>query len=213
LRDARAEYRYFGLYATGSAATFANVRVPELFEIPTSALLDINQPMREAMSQAIGKRRIKGVFRPWGSLLLSYFDWHDTGLNFQNSLRQNKYQQSDRFVSVCHVEGAYVHAVYASELLLKRGRRYLQYHNPDLMLAEHCYREAKAIVRQYAELMEQATFVGLPDVRLEAEDEIGIIVAQQGVSGDYLVDSTSFTFDLAERKSYMQASTRKVVEI
>lgn len=213
LKDARAEYCYFGLYALNSSATFENIYVPELFEIPTYALLDVNQAMKEAMTKVIGKRMIKGVFRPNGKLLLSYFDWHDAGPAFQNNLTQNQHQETDRFTSVCHVEGAYTYAVYASPVLLPRGRRFLQYHNPDLMLPEHCYREAKAIVKASAENMEQANFAGLPDIRLEPEDQDRIVVTQQAIDGDWLVNSVEFTFDMAERKSFMKVSTRKVFEI
>ena len=204
---------YFGLYATGQNATFSNVYVPELFEIPTFALLDINQAMKDAMTKLIGKRKIKGVFRPTGELLLSYFAWNDSLPIFEDSLKQNQYQQSDRFVSVCHVEGAYTYAVYASPTLLPQGRRFLQYHNPDLMLPEHCYREAKMIIKELAEQQHQATFVGLPDIRVEPEDLAPIVVAEQNIDDDFLVDDVEFSFDLPKRQDNMQASTRKKVDV
>lgn len=213
LRDARIEECHFGLYALGASATFENVRVPELYEIPYFSLLDINQAMKEAMTELIGQRKIKGVFRPDGKLLLSYFSWHDQGPAFENSLKRNQYRQSDRFVSVCHVEGAYTWAEYASPVLLPRGRRFVQIHNPDLMLAEHCYREAQATVREAAEQMEQATFSGPPDLRAEPEDESQVVVDQQNLNDTYLLDSVELSFDLPKRQSETTISTRKKVNV
>lgn len=202
---------YFGLYSSGAQATFTNVRLPELHEVPENAILDPNQAMMEAIKKVIGQRHIKGIWRPYGKLLVSRFSEHDDGPTFRDSLQQNSYQQSDRFYSVVEVQGAYTRATYASPLLLPRGRRYTRVDNPDLMTQEACYREAKLICQETAEQLEQATFVGLPDLRLEPEDAAQIIVAQQGLNGTYLVDDIALLFDLAERKSLMQVSTRQQV--
>ena len=204
---------YFGLYTIGSSATYRKIKVPELYEIPTYSLLDVNQTMRDAITKLVGKRRIKGVYQPDGSLLFSYFSWHDTLPTFSDLLIQNEYKMTDRFYSVCHVEGAYTYAVYSSPALLGRGRRFIQAHNPDLMLAEHCYREARMIVQNMAEQMEQATFVGPLDIRIRPEDAVPIIVAQQDINNVFLVESISLQFDMAKRKSLVIANTRKEIEI
>lgn len=202
---------YFGLYSSGAQATFTHVRLPELHEVLENAILDPNQAMMEAIKKVIGQRHIKGVWRPYGKLLVSRFSWHNEGPTFRDSLVQNTYQQSDRFYSVVEVQGAYTRATYASPLLLPRGRRYTRIDNPDLMTQEHCYREAKLICQETAEQMEQTTFTGLPDLRLEPEDAAPIIVAQQDLNGTYLVDDIAILFDLAERKSLMQVSARQQV--
>lgn len=203
--------QYFGLYSTGAQATFTDVRLPELHEVPENAILDPNQAMMEAIKGAIGRRHIKGVWRPYGKLLVSQFKAHDVGPTLQDSLTQSTIQQSDRFYSVVEVQGAYTRATYVSPLLLSRGRRYIRIDNPDIMTQEACYREAKLICQEAAEQMEQPVFIGLPDLRIEPEDAITVVITQQGKNGTYLVDDVAIMFDLEKRQSAMQAGARRQI--
>ncbi len=202
---------YFGLYATGQNATFAAIHLPELYETPEFALLDVGQAMRDAMSKVIGRRRIKGVFQSDGALLLSYFKSHDQGPTLRDALVQNTSQEADRFKSAVKVEGAYTSATYVSPELALRGRRFDLINQPDLMFREHCLREAMAEVRSIAERMDLNTFIAPIDLRLEPEDEIGLtIAAQNKTDSRHYIESLSYNFKLgSEPQSLMQGATRR----
>jgi hypothetical protein len=201
--------QYFGLYANNENATFTNIRLPELHEIFENATLDPGQDMMGAIKAGIGHRHIKGVWRPYGKLLISYFKNHDIGPSFENNLLQNQYEQSDQFYSAVEVLGASQRATYANSNLMARGRRYTQVNNPNLMTVEACYREARLILQEIAEQMVQATFTSPPDVRLEPEDQTNIIITQQEVNGTYMVDDIVISFDLDKHQAEMQTSTRQ----
>lgn len=204
---------YWGLYAISQNATFTDIRLPELHMIPEHALLDSNQTMFDAIKKLIGKRHIKGVFRPDGKLLVSLFKTHDAGPTFEDSLQQSTLQQTDRFYSIIEVIGAYVRASFVSTILLPRGRHYLQVNNPDIMTIEDCYNEAELICQEVAEKMVQVNFNGIPDLRLEPEDLSQIIISQQQVNGNYLIDDVTIVFDLAKTASSMQVGTRQVTTV
>lgn len=211
---------YFGLYASGTnvggvAATFTGVRVPELYEIPEISSIDVNQTAFDAIKKLLGKRSIKGVFQPTGSVRVSYFETHDTGPTFQDSLTQSAVRLSDRFASIVRVDGAYTFATYASEVLLKFGRRFMQVSLPDIFHREFAFREAKNICTRMAEDQVQSTFEGLPDYRVQPEDKIEIFVDQQDIAGHYLVDDVSHTFqmDQDDPQASSTISTRRSVVI
>ena len=203
----------WGLYAINEQATFTNIRLPELHMVPEHALLDSNQSMFDAIKRLIGKRHIKGVFRPDGKLLVSLFKDHDDGPDFEDSLTQSTLQQTDQFYSVIEVVGAYVRATFSSTILLPRGRHFFQINNPDLMTVEDCYIEAKLICTEMAERMVQIGVTGPPDLRLEPEDVCEIIISQQSVTGDWLANDVTITFDLARMTSSMQVSCRRVTTV
>jgi hypothetical protein len=202
---------YWGVYATGQQATFTNVRLPELHEVPENAILDPNQAMMEAIKKSIGQRHIKGVWRPYGKLLISQFKDHDEGPTFQDNVLANTPRLSDRSYSVVEVQGAYTRATYVNTALLSRGRRYIRVDNPDIMTTERCYKEAKLICQEEAERMEEVSFIGLPDLRVEPEDAVTLVVSQQDINGVYLVDDVTIQFDIDKRQSGEQFSTRQQV--
>lgn len=202
----------FGFYAKDGTATFTNIRVAELHDIPDNATLDPNQNMFDALKAAIGRRHIKGVWRGnTGKLLLSYFKTHDDGPDFEHSIQVNAHKLSGQFISVAEVWGAEHRATYVNPDLIHLGRRYSQFNNPDLMTVEGCYREAGFLSIDSAERMEEISFSAPPDIRLEPEDESHVTVAQQGIDDDYIVDDVDIQFNIAKRENSMQVSARKKV--
>jgi hypothetical protein len=185
---------YFGLYSSGATATFTQVYVPELYEVPEISSLDINQTLFDAIKKMLGQRAVKGVFQPGGSLKLSYFEIPDLGPTLRDSLKQSALKISDRFASIVRVDGAYTWAVYASEVLMTFGRRFIQESLPDIFHREFAWREAKNICRRLAEEQVQSTFVGLPDLRVQPEDKIEVFVSLQNVAGHYLVDDVAIDY-------------------
>ncbi|MCK6625505.1 MAG: hypothetical protein L6R45_10055 [Anaerolineae bacterium] len=214
-RDSTEGGLYFGLYAVGASATFTQIYVPELYEVLENSTLEVNQTIFDAIKSMLGKRALKGVFQPNGALKLSYFETHDTGPTFQDTLTQSAVRLSDRFFSIVRVDGAYTWAVYASEVLLKLGRRFMQASFPDIFHREFCYREARNIAIRAAEDQVQATFEGLPDYRVQPEDKIEIFVDEQNIAGHYLVDDVSHTFqmDQDDPQAGSTISTRRSVII
>ncbi len=206
---------WWGLYATGGNATFYDVHVPELYEVPAFSTVEVNQKFGDAAKQIIGQRPIKGVYTHNGVLKLSCFDTHEDGGSFEDRLKQSTLQMSDRFASVVRVDGAWTHAQYSSPVMLEKGRRYMQASMPDVYHREFCYAAAKRILTEIAERMVQGTFVGSVDLRVESEDEIEITVAQQDTLGNYLVDDVAITFEMAPKpegcKADMVISTRQKV--
>ncbi|MCL4301140.1 MAG: hypothetical protein KJ077_35740 [Anaerolineae bacterium] len=206
---------YFGLYALGATATFSNVYVPELYEVLENSTLEVNQTIFDAIKSMLGKRAIKGVFQPSGSLKLSYFETHETGPTFQDTLTRSAVRLSDRFFSIVRVDGAYTWATYASEVLLKLGRRFMQASFPDIFHREFAYKEARNLCLRAAEEQVQSTFAGLPDYRVQPEDKIEVVVAQQSIAGHFLVDDVSHTFqmDQDDPQADSEVSTRQFVVI
>jgi hypothetical protein len=201
--------QYFGLYTLGQDAYFSDFRLAELHDVFDNATLDPNQTMMDAIKGAIGRRHIKGVWRPSGELLISRFTDHDTGPTLQDGILQNTYEQTDRFYSTVEVQGASQRASYTSSNLQRRGRHYGQFNNPDIMTVEGCFREAQFIIQEWAERMKQISIDALPDLRLEPEDDIQEIVAEQVINGTFLVDDVMIMFDLRQRQSRMQVSARQ----
>jgi len=82
---------------------------------------------------------------------------------------------------------------------------------PDIMSREAMYLEARAIVRESGELLEQNNFAGYPDLTLEPEDVVVITVTAQGISGDYVVDDLTLAWEggklvqqVGARQSYVE---------
>ncbi|MCQ3978074.1 MAG: hypothetical protein DPW09_32005 [Anaerolineae bacterium] len=113
------------------------------------------------------------------------------------------------------MDGAYTWAVYASEVLLKLGRRFMQASFPDIFHREFCYREARNLCIRAAEDQVQTTFTGLPDYRVQPEDKIEVFVDEQNIAGHYLVDDVTHTFrmDQDDPQADMTVSTRRSVVI
>ena len=201
---------YFGLYATGGNAVFSNVHVPELYEVPGYATLSAGEKIDEALRKVLGNRKIKAFFTHEGRLKFSYFMTHDEGPSFEDTMFRSTHQRNDRFHSIVKVEGADgAHATYTSTVLLRRGRRFHVVSNPEITHREHAYREAMAIATETAELMGQATFEGLIDIRLEPEDAPEIVVARQNIAGDFLVDDITIGYKGGENPNCaMTVSTR-----
>jgi hypothetical protein len=118
---------------------------------------------------------------------------------------------SDRFVSVVRVEGAYTFAEYQSAVMLAKGRRYQYIHNPDIYHYEFAYQEARAILTELAERNLEMSLAGLPDLRIEPEDQIGITVTEQSVLGDFIVDDVSLSFEPGAARCEMALGVRSVV--
>lgn len=206
---------YFGLYSSGgTSATFTKVYVPELYEVSENSTLEVSQTMYDSIKQTIGKRAIKGVFQPMGALKLSYFEVHDVGPTLHDSLIQAAIHYSDRFISIVRVDGAYTWALYASEVMLRFGRRFVQMSFPDIFHREFCYREGRNLCTRSAEDQVQNTFTGLPDYRVQPEDKIEVIVDQQNIAGHFLVDDISHTFQMGDEPDADSViSTRSFVVI
>lgn len=206
---------YFGLYATGAGASFSNIYVPELYEVPASGLIEVNQAMADALSKVIGNRRVKGFFTHDGKLKFSYFATHAAGPDFhENRLFQSAIQRNPRYLSKVRVQGSDAYAVYQSATLAARGQRFQVIKNTDITLREFAYKEAVQIVTETAERQLQATFEGAPDLRVEPEDQIEVTVSRQNVAGDFIVDDIEIGFKLGEEPdSKMRVSTRQTVAL
>jgi hypothetical protein len=112
------------------------------------------------------------------------------------------------------VDGAYTFATYASEVLLKFGRRFVQESLPDIFHREFCFREAKNICVRLAEEQVQTTFAGLPDLRVQPEDKVEVIVSQQSIAGHFLVDDVIIEFQAGDDPDMdTTISTRRYVVI
>ena len=210
-RDNTALGLYYGLYAVGGNAQFSQIYVPELYEVPIFAPLAANQTMAAAVSQVLNGRRIKGVFQANGSIKLSYFFIHPTGPAFKDTLTRSDLRLNDRHASVVRVEGAYTFAEYASAVMLAKGRRFQMVHNPDIYHYEFAYREAQAILTEIAEEQVEMTFEGLPDLRVEPEDQVTIQVDRQVVAGDFIVDDIRLRFEPGGKTAEMAVGVRSVV--
>jgi hypothetical protein len=197
-----------GIFGT---ATFTNVRVPELYEVPPFATLDAGQAIGDAISGFLAKRRIRR-FATWdGTIRFSYFQTRDrAGANVNRMLRNTVYK-SDRAISHCRVNGAAGWAEYKSPSLLQDGRRFKVVDMPDILSREGMYIEARTIVRESGEMLEQNNFMGYPDLTLEPEDVVPITVTAQGISGDYIVDDLSLVLSNEDGKLKLvqQVGTRQ----
>ena len=198
-----------GYYTVGTVADFKNNHISELHEVPDFATLDPNQTMFDAIRKVIGTRHIKGVWRPYGKLLVSYFSWHDTSPTLQDTLRVSARNFSEHFYNVVEVVGAEHRATYINRELLERGRRYGQFHNPNLMTVEECYKESRLIFLEALERTDQVSLVGLPDIRLEPEDLSNIVVVQQNLNENFIIDDIDFAFDISQPASRINISGRK----
>ncbi len=184
-----------GLYGSG---TFANVRMPELFEVPAVATLDPNQSVLDAINQLLGQRRIKRFMSHDGKMKLGYFATRDDAGSADNTMIRNTLRLTDHYVSHCRVQGALGYAEYKSPTLLARGRRFTEVHMPDIFSREQMYIEARAIVENSGQLMRQSNFSGYPNLALEPEDQLGVIVTLQSINGDYIIDDISLVWSNME---------------
>ncbi len=197
-----------GIFGT---ATFTNVRVPELYEIPPFATLDSGQAIGDAISSFLAQRRIRR-FATWnGKVRFSYFQEHDQAAANVDRMLRNTVYRCDRPISHCRVNGAAGWAEYRSPSLLQGGRRFKTMDMPDIMSREAMYIEARAVVRESGELLEQNNFSGYPDLTLEPEDIVPITVTTQSISGDYIADdlSLALTNDGGILKLVQQVGTRQ----
>ena len=187
---------WWGLYARNCTATFKNIHVSELYEVPEFSTVEVSKTFKDAVNQIIGKRKIKGMWTPTGELKLSYFEDHEDGGDLRDSITQSNLQGSDRHASLVRVDGAGTWAIYFSANMMLLGRRPEQYDIPDIYYREICRKVAKMICAEAAEQRRQPTFVGLPDPRVEPEDEITAFVSWQNLAGQVIVDDISHTFKL-----------------
>lgn len=209
--DTSLGFRY-GLYAEGGNADFTEIHVPELFEIPKKSLLEPGTSMWDAVQRIIGRRRIKGVYQYDGTLKFSYFETHDVGPDFEDTLWQSDYQRNSRFHSIVQVQGDGTFATYPALSLLTQGRRWHIETNKDITQQEFAYREAKAIATETAERQTEATFTGQPDLRVEPEDQVGIVVARQGIDDDFYIDDVTLRIEMGDQPdAAMTVSTRQKV--
>jgi hypothetical protein len=96
-------------------------------------------------------------------------------------------------------------------VMLDKGRHFLMAHNPDISHYEFAHREAVAILTETAERQNEATFDGLPDLRVEPEDATPVQVAIQSVAGDFLIDSVRLRVNLEGNEAAMSLGTRGAV--
>lgn len=206
---------YFGLYATGGTGSFSDIYVPELYEIIDRMTFEVNQGVDDILGRAIGNRRVKAIYLATGELKFSYFGSHDEGPAFdEDRLWQSSVRRDGRYSSKIRLEGNKVYAFYQSSVLAGRGQRFQVVTNQDITQREFAYKEARAIVTEQAEQQQQATFVGLIDLRIEPEDQTEITITRQGVSGDFIVDDVRLEFEMSETpKAEMRLSTRQTVAL
>lgn len=210
-RDTTSLGSYFGLYASGDDATFSEIEVPELYEIPIYAGLKPGQTMAAAIRAVLAGRRIKAIISHDGVIKFSYFETHGAGPSLQDTLTRSAYRTSDRAPGVVRVEGAYTFAEYTSEEMLTDGRRFETIHNPDLFHWEHAHQEARMIMQELAEREQELTLTGPPDLRAQPEDQSAIIVAGQSINGNYLIDDIKISYDLKAKECSMVLGVRAVV--
>ena len=199
----------WGVFASGQAATFSSVQLTELHHALEHALLDPSQPMQDAIAKSIGQRAVKGVFRPTGEVLISRFKDHDEPGDFEDSLIQSNVAYTNKLLSTVQVQGAYTRAMFSSATLQGlSGRRFQEFHMPDIYTAEHCYIEAQAICRRLAEEMVRLELTALPNLAVEPEDLSNVVVTEQGFNGSVLIDGVVFDFNLETRTNSMSISAR-----
>lgn len=205
---------YFGLYATGGNVTFSNIYVGELYEVPGMAILETNQAMSDAIQRLIGRRRIKGFYKYDGTLKFSYFLAHDTGPAMNNNMWQSSIRRNPRYLSKVRVQGSKAFAIFQSETLARRGQRFQVVDNPEIILREFAYKEAQAIVTETAEQQLQANFTGLPDLRLDPEDQCTVTVTYQNVEGDILIEDVQIGMKMGDSPDCnMSVATRQTVAL
>jgi hypothetical protein len=205
---------YFGLYAVGGNVSFSNIYVGELYEVPGMAILETNQAMSDAIQRFIGRRRIKGFYKYDGTLKFSYFLSHDSGPAQNNNMWQSAIQRNPRYLSKVRVQGSKAYAIFQSKTLARRGQRFQVVDNSEIVLREFAYKEAQAILTETAEQQQQATFTGLPDLRLDPEDQVEVTVTYQSVAGDFLVEDIQFGVKMGDNPdSSMTLVTRQAVAL
>lgn len=205
---------YFGFHQEIGSMSIRNFYVPELYEMPEYTQLDVGQDISSAIKKVINKRRIKGRWNPDGTLTFSYFELHDAGPTFEDSLVQSSLRNSDRFYSRCRVEGAYTYATAGFPALLQKGERFTVLQMPDIFYVEDCYKEARAYLQESAEQILTAVFTGLPDLRIQPEDQIRVIIEGQSLNKMFLIDEVTITFKMGENPTYeMDMSVRQAYEL
>lgn len=190
---------HYGLYAEGGNATFSNIYVPELYEVPAFALLEVNQAMNDALKKVIGRRRVKGHWTPDGKLKFSYFLTRDPApalhedYYWASSIRRNP-----RYLSKVRVQGTNTFAIYQSDVLAKKGQRYEIIQNPEVNYREFAYREAQKIVTEIAEQQLEVTLTGLPDPRIDPEDEATATLTRQALNGSVTIIEVTIDFTFGD---------------
>jgi hypothetical protein len=202
---------YYGLYATLNDTLFTDIYVPELYEVPLYSPLAVGQSAAEAVNQILGGRRIKAVFQHDGSIKFSYFETHDTGPSFEDTLTSSALKTNGQFFSVVRVDGAYCFAEYASAVMLAKGRKFKAVHNPEIYHYEFAYNEARAIAREIAERQIEAGFEARPDLRVQPEDESSFTVARQALAGGFLVDDVKLSYSLQNKTAAMSLGVRQLI--
>jgi len=208
--------RLIGMWEAGkNNSIISDVKLPELYEVVSAVLVDVNQPMDAVIKNIIDKRRIKSVFNRDGSLHFSYYSHftHDNPKHFEDSLIQNSYKMSDRFISAQEVHGACHYATYENPTLLCMGRRFSSVTIDNILTPEFCYLAAKEIVRGIWETMDMPTFIGLYDLAVHPEDAVTITVKQQDMDKrKFLIDDIQYGFKLdqfADPQFMMTVSCRQ----
>lgn len=184
-----------GVYGTG---TFANVRMPELFELPGAFTMRAGESVYQALRRLFGSRRLRRFLTPTGQLRLSYFTTRDDGGDVIDRMFRSTRLLSDDFISHARVTGGLGWAEYKSHTLLLRGRRFVSPVIPSLRSREAMYQEARAIVTESGESLERSVFVGYPNLAWELEDQISQVVTLQGVNGDFIIDSLGLAWQDGE---------------
>jgi hypothetical protein len=106
------------------------------------------------------------------------------------------------------VSGAAGWAEYKSTSGILKGRYYAEVDMPDIFDSYAMWKEAKAIVRESGEMLQQDTFLGYPNLAIEPEDILPIVVTTQGIDGDFIVDDLALSY--AQQSGFLQTvSTRQ----
>ena len=91
--------------------------------------------------------------------------------------------------------GLCAEATYAHPDLLKlRAALRISTQVPDIIEVEHCWLEARAILKEIYEQQRTTDLVGLMDFRIEPEDKVHVIVAFQLINQDFLIDDVIIHF-------------------
>jgi hypothetical protein len=197
-----------GLQVGHYGSTFADFTLSELSEPPWVVTMDANASVLETLNSLLAQRRIKRFMRYNGKLKLGYFLKRDQAATMSDTVLRVSRNQVNRFISECRVDGARGWATYKSPRL-SQGRYFRRIDMPDIFDRWGMYREAQLIVRDSGEMLEQCNFVGLPHLAIEPEDEVTIVVTDQGISDDYIVDDIRTSFSLEGRSFTQQIGTRQ----
>ena len=190
---------WFGLSVLGLVGTLVHFDDIRISEVDTAApLWTINpgDPYENTLQALAEIETARYHFDGDGVLVVARNSPSVYSMSFNDEIQRGRVSNSDLdWVSVVRVDGDYCFASYFDDDMINDfGWRFAQYTIRELTEPQACYEAAEAKVMESKRGLYKRDFDAPAQVALEPDDRIRYNNVKDGINGDFLVRSLTFTF-------------------